>query len=257
MKESSPKQTFELFFSSRSPIYFLLGALALAVAGNMLSDLAKHYFAPQGETGRLWLILIGSLASLGALILLAFSAGVIRRKWDEPFVYRIIDFSKPTRARGLITIVSTNESAHLKKALEYHGEQLERVWLLATEDTSATAEQLKQEYESEDCQIIVQHLGNPFEPLHTKQVVELIYSTQLENLSESDVIADFTGGTKPMTAGMIFACLSSKRRLQYIPVKPESGKKRSLDPVEYIFDYTMIGATSSPIPKQYIKNENS
>lgn len=246
MKQRSPKQYFELFFSSRSPIYFLLGALALAVAGNMLSDLAKHYFAPQDEAGRLWLILIGSLAGLGGLVLLAFSAGVIRRRLDEPFVYRVIDFSKPIKARGLIGFVSTNESAHLKKALEYHGDQLERVWLIASDDAEDMAEQIKQEFESAQCRIKVIPLGNPFEPLHTKQAIELIYNSQLEGLTEADVVADFTGGTKPMSAGMIFACLSPQRRLQYIPVKIESGKKLSLDPVEFVFDYMTVGSTALP-----------
>lgn len=38
----------------------------------------------------------------------------------------------------------------------------------------------------------------------------------------SDVIADFTGGTKPMSFGMIMACLPAERELQYVSFNPST-----------------------------------
>ncbi len=247
MPVHSPKQTFELFFTPRSPVLFLLGALALGVAGNMLSDLAKQYFAPHEETGRLWLILIVALVGLVGLVGLAFSAGVIRQRWLEPPIYRVLDFSKPEKARGLIAFVSLSERAHLEKALDYHEPQLEWVWLIATSETEAMAEELRQAYESAGFQIKVQPLAHPFELLKIKEVVEHIYATQLEGLPETEVVADFTGGTKPMSAAMIFACLSPTRRLQYVPADYQDNKRVPRDPVEYVIDYGSLGQVAPAV----------
>lgn len=35
-------------------------------------------------------------------------------------------------------------------------------------------------------------------------------------IEDSDLIADYTGGTKSMTAGIILACTSPERRLQFL-----------------------------------------
>lgn len=37
-----------------------------------------------------------------------------------------------------------------------------------------------------------------------------------------DICADFTRGTKPMTLGMIMACLLVEKELQYVPYNPET-----------------------------------
>lgn len=55
------------------------------------------------------------------------------------------------------------------------------------------------------------------DPNHTRKLIEGIYADAGRNgLSESDVIADYTGGTKGMTAGLLLACTKPERPLQYL-----------------------------------------
>jgi CRISPR-associated protein (Cas_Cas02710) len=51
--------------------------------------------------------------------------------------------------------------------------------------------------------------------------VEEIYAEAKDkfNLTEEGIIADYTGGTKSMTSGMVLACTSPNRALQFM--KPQ------------------------------------
>src|SRR5262245_54197179 len=106
MPRRSPTQIFELFFSPRFPLYFLMGGRALGVAGNMLPDLAKRYLAPCDEPLRLIFIRSIALMGLALLVFLAYSAGAIHRRISAPTPYRVVDRPNPRLARGLIAFVS-------------------------------------------------------------------------------------------------------------------------------------------------------
>ena len=55
------------------------------------------------------------------------------------------------------------------------------------------------------------------DPNHVRKLVEGIYGiAQQQGLDEADLIADYTGGTKGMTAGLLLACANPERSLQYI-----------------------------------------
>jgi hypothetical protein len=56
------------------------------------------------------------------------------------------------------------------------------------------------------------------DPKYMRELVDSIYrdATDEMGLAEQSIVADYTGGTKSMTAGMVLACLSPNRRLQYI-----------------------------------------
>ena len=55
------------------------------------------------------------------------------------------------------------------------------------------------------------------DPNHVRKLVEGIYEiAQQQGLDEADLIADYTGGTKGMTAGLLLACANPERSLQYI-----------------------------------------
>jgi hypothetical protein len=133
----------------------------------------------------------------------------------------------PYRATGLL------------KAIKYHDGTLEQVWLIATRDTAHLAEEIKQDYKTEKLSISIIPLDDPLELNKSKEVVEKIYREHLGTLAEEDVIADFTGGTKPMTAGMIFACLGLSRKLEYVPaIYEDNGPITALDPIAYVLDAT-------------------
>ncbi|NJM99542.1 MAG: CRISPR-associated protein [Phormidesmis sp. RL_2_1] len=55
------------------------------------------------------------------------------------------------------------------------------------------------------------------DPNHIRKLVEGIYAdVQRIGFDESEVIADYTGGTKGMTAGLLLACTKPERPLQYL-----------------------------------------
>ncbi|MEL6354786.1 MAG: CRISPR-associated protein [Cyanobacteria bacterium J06627_28] len=55
------------------------------------------------------------------------------------------------------------------------------------------------------------------DPNHIRQLVDQLYSEakQQAGLTSEHIIADYTGGTKSMTAGMVLACSEPERELQY------------------------------------------
>jgi len=55
------------------------------------------------------------------------------------------------------------------------------------------------------------------DPNHVRKLVEGIYAiAHSKSLNETELIADYTGGTKGMTAGLLLACTKPERSLQYI-----------------------------------------
>jgi len=62
-----------------------------------------------------------------------------------------------------------------------------------------------------------------------------------------DVIADITGGQKPMTAGMALACLAKGQQVQYMKAKrgPNGEPDTSVPPEPVKIDMTFV--TSGPI----------
>jgi hypothetical protein len=62
--------------------------------------------------------------------------------------------------------------------------------------------------------------ASPADAQDTFDVVNRVY--RQSGLEPGEIIADFTGGTKPMTVGMIMACLPVERELEYVPFNPES-----------------------------------
>ena len=245
MPSNTPTKTFQLFFDTRFPFAFLLGALLLGVLGNMLSDLAKlwleRYFpGAEQETLRVLMIFGVAIAAMILLILLTYFARWVQAYGLSEVAYQIVDRPQPKSARGLVAFASLTETAHLEAALRYHEATLEKVWLLATDKTKEKAEEIKADFDSPTRSVVIVHLPDPFDLQVVRQTVEHVYATYLGKISETEVIADFTGGTKPMTVGMIFACLSATRRLQYVVGHYEQGDIKALHPVEYGIDYAMV-----------------
>jgi CRISPR-associated protein (Cas_Cas02710) len=240
MSRRKSRNTFELFFSPRFPMLFLAGAMLVAVMGNMASDLLKSYFGDAPP--RLWVIFVISSVLLFLLVAAIYAAGVFRAMFTSRSVYRFLDKPNPAPRKGLIAFVSLTQRAHLDRAVLYHRETLERLWLITTQECQVRAAQLVAEYKKNGVQVSVVPLSEEWDLIQAKETVDRIYAEQLNGIAEEDIIADFTGGTKPMTVGMVFACLTPSRSLQYVPA--EYDKDRGMvphDPIEYKFDARMIG----------------
>ncbi|MBV8857231.1 MAG: DUF1887 family protein [Acidobacteria bacterium] len=203
----------------------------LTLAGNSLHDLLKKGLgdAPSG----LWRILALSAALMILLWLVARRVGALSLtlKPEAPAPERVAAKPKPPPSKGLIALVSNHEP--VEKAIEYHSEMLERVWLIATTASESVAYEIREKYDGLGIKFDIVHLDDEFDVQKAQAVVEGIYASRLDGMAEEDVTADFTGGTKMMTVGMIFGCLSPARRLQYVPANREGGGLVPLEPIEY------------------------
>ena len=131
--------------------------------------------------------------------------------------------ARPPRFPGLIVLVGPgrrdakpNELSH-NAAIEYHltseeagGEPLRVCWLVATAGVTGSvpvARAVRERYR-ERCELIIRELDNPFDVEDAYELIRRIYAEEAveHGLSPAQIIADFTGGTKPMSAGMVLAC---------------------------------------------------
>lgn len=145
--------------------------------------------------------------------------------------------------RGLIVLMSPKADSPAEAAIRYHWNQgqtpcLEHCWIICTETSLPHARAMKQhllatgldehhthlyygQYALDDpshpdLNLIVgdRAVNNPNVIL---TLINAIYAdAQTKGLDESDILVDFTGGTKPMSVGTVLACADPSRHLQYL-----------------------------------------
>jgi hypothetical protein len=241
ISKRNTNKPFELLFSTRIPLLFLASTILLSVMGNMVGDLIKSYFGDQQTN--LWSYIGICVIALILLLLAIYMAGFFGAKLTARREYRFLDKPNPASRKGLIAFVSLKQRAHLDRAISYHKKTLERVWLIATRESQTLAAQIVTEWDGSAVRFTIIPLQEEWDVFKTKETIDKVYAEQLDGLAEEEAIADFTGGTKPMTVGMIFACLTPTRALQYVPADyGKDGSIRPLDPIEYKFDTRMIGS---------------
>lgn len=120
-------------------------------------------------------------------------------------------------------------------ALERHKPKLEHCWVICTKDTGdPDPKKIKKGsvHQFENFEQVVYHFAGEHVQCHkgfvkggvdashvqsTAHVVHLIYkNASTYGLKDEDIVADFTGGTSAMTAGMILATLDEKRHIEYL-----------------------------------------
>lgn len=131
---------------------------------------------------------------------------------------RITEEQRTNQRRGLILLIGPQKGAS-PSTIEYHLPVLQHCWLIGTHQSLITAEQLAHSYPSVVC-----HWGegpylvNPDEITSTYKSVSHILEIERQKagIEISEVIADITGGLKPMTAGLTLACIDHKCNMQYM-----------------------------------------
>lgn len=198
------------------------------------------------------------MIGLGLGLTLFISLGY---KFRRPLMQGIFvsdKLTQPGGKKGLILLVSNPNSAMF--AIEYHYKIkrcLKTVWLIPSDDSQVNefggssqntaekiqkhctelSESLQQEDALNHCrklpplQVTVLKGVSPADAQETFDSVNQIYRRSQYNADE--IVADFTGGTKPMTVGMIMASLKRDRVLEYVSYNPAI--KQSFGP--YVIDY--------------------
>lgn len=195
------------------PFLFVLGVIIFSVGSNAIYDWAKERLGTPARVAVVALVII---------LLLVLSYEVMKR-----FRLRLTVRNIAPR-RGLVVLISQGkaETTPAAAAIEYHLPALEHCWLItSTESQSApeppfqsawkNASQLKTQYQNR----VRMHIKviDPEDPQSIFHSVEQVYQEAKSfGLTSKDIVADFTGGTKMMTAGMVLACTPEERDVQYM-----------------------------------------
>ncbi|NJM67718.1 MAG: hypothetical protein HC851_19640 [Acaryochloris sp. RU_4_1] len=251
--KSRPLQLGRVFRKLGLPPWTLMGigisAIWFNYLGLLFEELLRNllHLNPQPKQ---WLDYLPQIIVLVVPFIFVIFLGLVLKHshFSNPAVIWGNTLQKPKGKRGLILLVSNVESALY--AIQYHlieNNTLETVWLLpsnniATDTFGSSTEPKAQEIvtkakemaetHSRELNIEIHPHGvSPADSQDTFDAVNRIF--RFSNYDTQDLIADFTGGTKPMSVGMIMACLKSDRELEYVSFNPI--QKQSYGP--YIVDY--------------------
>ena len=208
-------------------LMFVAGFLLCSTVANSVSDLVGS-FVGEGPGAKAFVI-----CGCALLCVLAVAVQVARRQRG----FTVESGGLPPPSRGLICLVSNRES--VLRAVEHHAGVLERLWLVHTQESEELAKALKNEavaaHELERYQVKLEPIGGLRLQTDTEAAVRGIFdSLGRLRLKDTDVVCDFTGMSKPASAGMIVACLSRSRKLQYSPFdySPDAQGRMKVDPTK-------------------------
>ena len=220
------KRIAQIFFNPETLIPFIIGAIFLSVLGNAVTNFIFSLLSVNPTT---------SLAvALGSVLIFGISVVLFGKGLEKlPNSHLIPNKETPAKHRGLILLVSNFEAC--KKAIEYHSPDLKYCWVICSNKSSKIAAELREAYPQvkfSDSLIV----DDVYDPLSFYKKVKKIYENLPRDLSEAEVISDFTGMTAHASVGMAFACFSRECELQYTPAHlDENGKPiGSLNPIEIV-----------------------
>lgn len=128
-----------------------------------------------------------------------------------------VDIDPPPPMPGLIFLGFRKET--LEAALEHHQGTLKHCWLLTTPEVQENASHFVSQHPQ--YRFHLEAVSNAYSTEECYQVVRRIYQTceQEARIPPGQVISDITGGTKPMTAGMVMACLEGGYPMEHIAAR--------------------------------------
>lgn len=221
---------------------FLLSAILVAAIVNIVTSILL------AAIGSVWAVVV-LLIVLAATVGFANLYMMMLRAAEKRGQLAILDKRSPTPRRGLIVMVT--RAPTLRKAIDYHAGsaerpgKLEHVWLIVTPEMADQAKQLRAHAESRGVRCHELDLADEYDANGCYQLVRDVFQVhaQAHKLVPAEIIADITGGTKPMTAGMLLACDDLKQALEHVPTRFDLGQPSvPLDPIEIVLTRTNSGA---------------
>lgn len=233
----------------RHPVYsFLLSACLLALVINVLSNFLSQKYGAYNAMAIVAIALILSILAIPVYSLVEYWKKSKKIKYSElipkfePLEKKYkglivsiskIDEDKEELINKINSIESLNDVEGLNKLYElrgigqtfraiiHHLRELEVCWLLYTEGSMESKEVVGhfiKKFGSRTVKSIPIIIENPNDIKSIYKVINEIYVKGLEevNLHETEVIADITGGTRPISSAIILACTSSDRNIEYV-----------------------------------------
>lgn len=212
----------DVLLRGAGPSLELLGAfgMGLLVVG-ILSDLAYDLLTAPATS---WRVAWRPVVATVFLIILAYLLYRRDQRRRQGVVQAVVNESQlaPPHA-GLIWLFGPGRFEHLLFALEHHqkGGGAEHCWLVMQDvmPVRDTFGQLSQE-------VLERGMATRLHPVYMQrldmqaayQAVRLVFEREAgeEGLRSDQVIADITGGIKPLTAGMVLATLTCGGALEYV-----------------------------------------
>lgn len=209
MRRQHFAQAWQLLFTPGAIVPFVVATLALTVIGSATYDLLLGWFG-ENPFDLLRLILLALLVLVVTVVVLVRFVGRIRVTPPGSSV------RQPEKRKGLIVLVSREETG--RSAIDYHIGTLERCWLVCSTagQSSSAAVNLQSHCEGKNVAASVVPVKDAFDAMEIRDRVHEIFATLPDGWTDTDIIADFTGMTAPASVGMVLACLSPSRALQYV-----------------------------------------
>jgi len=226
-------QAIKIVFNAETILPFFVGSVCLGLFGNAVYDLLQSWLG-NDAVALVRIALISLLILLGAIAAVSWliSRQIALLPTDVPFEVQQKNLDQ--QYRGLILLVSNPEAC--ETAICFHLPTLERCWLVCSRESLEKARELRRKFPNVcvDEPIVVNDI---YDPLQFYRCVNEIYLTRLpKELSEQDVIADYTGMTAHASVGTVLACINTARPLQYTPARVNQQCKvvGSLNPIRIL-----------------------
>jgi hypothetical protein len=191
---------------------FLFSAVLIAAMVNLATN------ALSAVVGPLWTVVLLALLLVATLVFSNLYARQIRRAIEQG--ERVIGGrGAPDLHRGLIVMPTRAPTA--RQAVDHHKGRLEHLWIIVTPEMREPAGQLRDYAESLGIACHPLELADEYDAPGCYRLVREIIQTHAPaaNVPPGEIIADLTGGTKLMTAGMALACGDLNQALQYVPTQ--------------------------------------
>jgi len=223
----------KLFTAEKAPLLFFFTLYIAGISVGSLGQALQRWFPPWqiGLTGTFALlvfIFVFDPTSKFINYVISSGRGTIRTETG----------GAPKRHKGLIVLCSIGQNISADNAIRYHYKGLEdeeeepvlqKCWMLTCGKASCdAAKQLiaKLLIEHNIPHSLFEIMEMPGEyadnPSEFYGKVEEIFRSLPKGFEEEDIISDYTGGTKSMTAGLMLACALPSRNLQVL--KPNKYK---------------------------------
>lgn len=213
---------------------FILSTLLMAAAVNISTSLLLEW------AGSMVTLLILLLASLGTIIFANYYFHIRRRQLIEAGRRIFAEEKHPTPRKGLIWMVTPAPT--VRHAIEYHQATLQHVWLIVTPEMREHAHNLQRFLEEHSIEAHIVKLEQAYNAKECYDFVRWVIETDAPavGFTRADIIADITGGTKPMTAGMVLACNDRAVAIEHVPTQFSLDNQPliPLDPIEISFEYS-------------------
>jgi hypothetical protein len=217
MSQPSLSELFRPFLETRAPLLFLVGSLALAILGNAVYELLTITF---GATPEFLIGLVVAAVLIFAFVAVGFQRLVRALDRQGGGAQNQVGADQQAEPHaGLILPVGLNPRGAEVAIVTWHrrGAVLRHCWLLVSPEVARNAKfgDLKQGLLDGG---VTPHVVTIDDAIQAGEVYARVRAAIAEARHFADatpLIADITGGTKAMTAGMLLACLEADVPTQY------------------------------------------